>query len=471
MSMTLNTDYKFPDGFMFGASTAAYQIEGAWNEDGKGENIWDRIAHFHSKLIQDSENGDIACDSYHKYKEDVALAKDLNLNFYRFSISWTRIAPTGEMHKLNPKGIDYYNRLIDELLANNIEPLVTMYHWDLPQYLQDLGGWVNPIMVDYFKEYAKVLFSNFGDRVKWWITLNEPLQMCKGYSISSYAPFLNLRNTGHYLAGHYQLLAHGKVYRLYDEIFREKQKGNISIALNTVFFLPKNKESEEDRETAERANQFERGWFSHPIYKGDYPPVMREWVDKKCKSEGRPWSTLPTFSEEEIKLLKGTADFYSINHYSTRLTTHGYDQNPVFNPDGEYKTSIEKSWPVSAAPWLIVAPEGLYELLVWIKKEYDNPPVIITENGYADDGRLNDLERIDYIKSHLNVTLKAINEDKCDIIGYTIWSLLDNFEWTDGYRYHFGIVSVDFNNPRRPRVPKASYQYFKKIVTTKKLNV
>ncbi|XP_050546382.1 myrosinase 1-like [Daktulosphaira vitifoliae] len=472
MPKNLKSSNKFPDGFMFGTSTAAYQIEGAWNEDGKGENIWDKMVHTHPELIKDSANGDVACDSYHKYKEDVALAKALNLKFYRFSISWTRITPTGEAHKINPKGIEYYNRLIDELLANNIEPLVTMYHWDLPQYLQDLGGWVNPIIADYFKEYAKVLFSNFGDRVKWWITINEPMETCKGYSFCNYAPYLNLSNTGYYRAGHTQLLAHSKVYHLYNDMFREKQKGKISISINGMFFIPKNVDSEKDIETAERANQFERGWFSHPIYKGDYPPVMREWVDRKCKSEGRPWSTLPTFSEEEIKLLKGTADFYALNHYSTRFVTNGIDPNPNpnYNPDAEYIISVDKSWPVSIAPWLIVVPEGLHKLLVWIKNEYNNPPIIITENGYADDGRLNDLERIDYIKSHLYATLQAINDDKCNVIGYTCWSLLDNFEWMDGYRYHFGLVNIDFNNPQRPRVPKASYQFFKAIVTTGILN-
>ncbi|XP_050546381.1 myrosinase 1-like [Daktulosphaira vitifoliae] len=468
-SLTIKSE--FPDGFLFGASTASYQIEGAWNEDGKGENIWDKMVHSRPELVKDSANGDVACDSYHKYKEDVALAKDLNLNFYRFSISWTRIAPTGEMHKLNPKGIDYYNRLIDELLANNIEPMVTMYHWDLPQYLQDLGGWVNPIMVDYFTEYAKVLFSNFGDKVKWWITLNEPKETCRAYSNHSYAPYLNLNNTGYYMAGHIQLLAHSKVYHLYNELFRDKQKGKISISISGAFYMPKNESSVDDMEIADRANNFEIGWFSHPIYKGDYSPIMRKFVDRKSKEEGRPWSTLPTFTDEEIKLLIGTADFYALNHYSSRLVTSGSELDPSFNSDAEYSTFVDESWPVSIAPWLIVVPEGLHKLLVWIKNQYNNPPVIITENGYADDGRINDLERIDYIKSYLNSTLKAIYQNKCNVIGYTCWSLIDNFEWMDGYRYHFGMVHVDFNDPLRQRVPKASYQFYKNVVTNGKLDV
>ncbi|XP_025421294.1 myrosinase 1-like [Sipha flava] len=463
-------DYKFPSEFMFGASTASYQIEGAWNENGKGENIWDHLVHNRPELIKDKTNGDIACDSYHKYKEDIALAKHLNLKFYRFSISWARIVPSGEVNSLNLDGIAYYNRLIDELIANDIIPFVTMYHWDLPQYLQDLGGWVNPIMSDYFKEYARVLFTHFGDRVKWWITINEPMEVCQGYANKGYAPYLHLKNTGYYLAAHTLLIAHGKVYRLYENMFKSQQKGNISISINGVFFIPKNADSPEDIKTAERANQFERGWFSHPVYKGDYPPVMREWVDKKSLDEGRPWSTLPKFTDYEIELIKGTADFYALNHYSSRLVTHGSDPKYNYNPDAEYATSVDESWPISPeAPWIAVVPDGLRQLLIWLKNEYGNPPLIITENGYGDNGQLNDFDRINYLKGYLHATLQAIHEDNCNIIGYTVWSLLDNFEWMYGFSTHFGIVKVDFNDPHRSRTPKASYTFFKNVVATRQL--
>lgn len=461
---------KFPKDFMFGVSTAAYQIEGAWNEDGKGESIWDRLVHTRPEVITNKANGDVACDSYHKYKTDIELAKSLKLKFYRFSISWARIAPTGEMHLLNQKGIAYYNRLIDELIANDIVPFVTMYHWDLPQYLQDLGGWVNPIMADYFKEYARVLFTYYGDRVKWWITFNEPMETCKSYSFNAYAPYLHLNNTGYYLAGHTQLLAHGKTYRMYEEMFKSKQQGKISISVNGVFYIPKDPNSSDDLKTTERALQFERGWFSHPIYKGDYPPVMREWIDRKCKKEGRPWSILPTFTEDEVRLIKGTADFYALNHYSTRMVTHGSDPDPNYNPDAEYVTFANNSWPVSpVSPWLIVVPDGLRQQLIWLKNEYNNPPMIITENGYGDDGRLNDTDRIDYIRSYLKVILQAIHQEHCNVIGYTVWSLLDNFEWMDGYKSHFGLVSVNFDDPQRPRTPKASYAFYKKIISTRQL--
>ncbi|VVC29505.1 Hypothetical protein CINCED_3A000813 [Cinara cedri] len=459
-------DYQFPKEFMFGSATAAYQVEGGWNEDGKGENIWDRLVHTHPEFIKDGTNGDVACDSYHKYKEDIALLKNLNVKFYRFSISWSRIAPTGEMNSLNLKGIAYYNSLIDELIANNISPMVTMYHWDLPQYLQDLGGWTNPIMSDYFKEYARVLFTYYGDRVKWWITLNEPKDTSNAYSFNAYAPNLNLNSTGYYLAAHTQLIAHGKVYRLYEELFKSKQQGKISISVSGIFFIPKNESSLSDINTAERANQFEIGLFSHPIYKGDYPPVMREWVDKKSKREGRPWSTLPKFTEDEIKLIKGTADYYALNHYSTCLVTHGIDSNPNYNQDAEYATSADESWPKSLASMLVV-PDGFRRHLIWLKNEYGNPPIVVTENGYGDNGVINDLDRINYIKCYLRAMLQAMYEDNCNVIAYTVWSLLDNFEWKDGLKIHFGLVKVDFNDPQRSRTPKASYTFFKNVISTR----
>ncbi|KAL4090066.1 hypothetical protein QTP88_024968 [Uroleucon formosanum] len=390
VSHTNSMDYTFPNDFMFGTATAAYQIEGGWNEDGKGENIWDHLVHTRPELIKDRTNGDISCDSYHKYKEDVALAKNLNVKFYRFSISWARIAPSGVMNKLNQKGIAYYNHLIDELIKNNIMPVVTMYHWDLPQYLQDLGGWVNPIMSDYFKEYARVLFTYYGDRVKWWITINEPLEVSTGYAFKAMAPYLRLNNTGYYLAGHTQLIAHGKAYRLYEEMFKSTQQG--------------------------------------------------------------------------------TADFYAFNHYSSRLVTQESSPDSYYNSIANYYASVDESWPkASPAPWLITAPIGLKKLLVWIKNEYGNPPMFITENGFGDNGQLDDLDRISYIKGYLNATLQAIHEDNCNVIGYTLWSLLDNFEWMDGFAIHFGLVKVDFNDPERTRTPKASYTFFKNVITTGRL--
>ncbi|XP_015368597.1 PREDICTED: myrosinase 1-like, partial [Diuraphis noxia] len=310
----------------------------------------------------------------------------------------------------------------------------------------------------------------YGDRVKWWITINEPIEVSKGYAFKGYAPSLNLNNTGFYLAAHTLLIAHGKVYRLYEDMFKPTQQGKISISISGVFFIPKNAESDDDINTAERANQFERGLFSHPVYKGDYPPIMRKWVDTKSKEEGIPWSKLPTFTEDEIKLIKGTADFYALNHYSSRLVTNGSDPDPNYNSDAAYVTSVDEAWlKPSVAPWLIPVPDGLRQLLIWLKNEYGNPPLIITENGYGDNGELDDFDRINYIKGYLNATLRAIHENNCNVIGFTVWSLLDNFEWTDGYSIHFGLVKVDFNDPQRTRIPKASYTFFKNVVSTGQL--
>ncbi|KAF6211407.1 hypothetical protein GE061_011919, partial [Apolygus lucorum] len=230
---------RFPDGFLFGTGTSAHQVEGAWNTDGKGESIWDKIVHDRPEKVADRTNADVACDSYHLYKEDVKIIKELGFDFYRFSISWPRVLPTGEAHIINVLGVKYYNNLIDELLKNNIQPMVTMYHWDLPQRLQDLGGWLNPMITDFFREYARLLFKLFGDRVKLWNTINEPEMIAIGYGNATMAPCIKLFGYGEYLAAHHMLIAHAKAYRVYDEEFRPTQQGRVTIALNSMYHFPK----------------------------------------------------------------------------------------------------------------------------------------------------------------------------------------------------------------------------------------
>lgn len=219
--------YAFPTSFKFGTATAAYQIEGAWNEDGKGENIWDRLTH-NTSLVRNHDTGDVACDSYHRYKEDVQLLKQLGVNFYRFSISWSRILPTGYPDQINKAGIEYYKNLIDELKANNIEPFVTLYHWDLPQPLQDIGGWMNEKLVDIFADYARTLFTLLGDDVKYWMTFNEPRQICyEGYGLGLKAPAVKLPGIGPYRCAHVLIKAHAKAYHIYQDNFKEKQGGEV----------------------------------------------------------------------------------------------------------------------------------------------------------------------------------------------------------------------------------------------------
>ncbi|XKL62633.1 hypothetical protein PGB90_002466 [Kerria lacca] len=216
---------SIPSDIMFACSTASYQVEGAWNIDGKGENIWDRLTHTNPNFVSNKDNGDIACDSYHLYKEDVKLIKDIGFDMYRFSISWARILPNGDLTSINDAGIGYYHNLIDELLESGIKPMVTMYHWDLPQKLQDIGGWMNSLIVDYIEDYADLLFKLYGDKVKWWITINEPSEIIDGYSSDRYAPDLNLDSPANYIVGHNILKAHAKIFRLYNTKYRSKQQG------------------------------------------------------------------------------------------------------------------------------------------------------------------------------------------------------------------------------------------------------
>ncbi|XP_069695501.1 myrosinase 1-like isoform X2 [Periplaneta americana] len=464
-------NYIFPEGFLLGTASAAYQIEGGWDTDGKGHNIWDTLTHTHPDYVDDEDNGDIACDSYHKYKEDVQLLSQMKVDFYRFSISWSRILPTGLINNVNQRGIDYYNNLIDELLANDIKPMVTMYHWDLPQALQDLGGWPNLKIADYFEDYAQLLFTMFGDRVKWWITFNEP-PFVSGYATAKgHAPCVNQPGIGDYLAAHTILLSHAKVYHLYDRIFRAKQQGKVGITLNSNWCEPLTN-STEDIESCDRHRQFNLGLYSHPIFsaKGDYPPVVKERIANNSKAEGFTRSRLPKFSTDEIQYIRGTYDFFGLNFYTADLGRSLEEGHiPSLARDSGVVTLKDPEWPPSASSWLKVVPWAFRKQLKWIAHEYNNPPVFVTENGFSDNGELNDTGRINYLTSHMKEMLKAIYEDGCNVIGYAVWSLLDNFEWNRGYTERFGLYHVDFQDPTRPRTAKESSKVFKEIMSTRKI--
>nr|AOY34571.1 beta-glucosidase [Coptotermes formosanus] len=464
--------YKFPELFMLGSSTASYQIEGGWNEDGKGVNIWDTLTHDHPELIDDKSNGDIACDSYHKYKEDVQLLKDLGAQFYRFSISWSRILPNGRDNKVNLAGIDYYNRLIDELLANGIEPMVTMYHWDLPQPLQDLGGWPNFILSEYFEDYARVLFTNFGDRVKLWLTFNEPLTFMGGYSSDKdFAPAIKSPGIGDYLAAHTVIYAHSRVYHLYDQLFRTKQRGRVGIALNINWCEPATNSSE-DVAACQRYHQFNLGMYAHPIFstEGDYPAVVKDRIARNSAAQGYTVSRLPLFTPKQVEYIRGTADFLGVNFYTAYYGKAGEaGDSPSMARDTGVITIQDPAWGLSASSWLRVVPWGFRKELNWIAKEYGNPPVFVTENGFSDHGGLNDTGRVHYYTSYLTEMLKAIHEDGCSVIGYAAWSLMDNFEWNRGYTEKFGLYAVDFDDPDRPRTPKESAKLVAEIIRTRQI--
>lgn len=468
--------FHFPDDFTFGVATAAYQIEGGWNDDGKGENIWDRITNERPEWVKDRQNGNIACDSYHLWETDIRLLKQLGVNFYRFSLSWSRILPTGKSNSINWKGIKYYSDLIDKLLANNIKPVVTLYHFDLPQPLQDLGGWPNELIASYFEDYARVAFEQFGDRVKTWITINEPSEVCdSGYGTGGAAPGIEQSGTLDYLCGKTILLAHSKAFHLYDEYFRRQQKGEIGITIVSQWSEPKT-DSIQDKEAAERRIQMQFGWWAHPIFSniGDYPSIMKERVGNLSRCQHLKESRLPILTTKEIGSIKGTADFLGLNHYSTWLISDDCDKNcsiVSYKNDIGVKSIQDPSWVPSAANWLKDVPWGFRKLLKWIKMEYNNPRIYITENGFADLGELHDAGRIHYHAGYLNELLDAIYLDGCNIKSYTVWSLIDNMEWKDGYTLKFGLYYVNFTDSARTRTPKSSAHFYKEVMRQRQVPI
>ncbi|KAG5876433.1 hypothetical protein JTB14_008426 [Gonioctena quinquepunctata] len=457
----------FPADFMFGCATAAYQIEGAWNEDGKGVNIWDHITHTNPNYTLNGDNGDITCDSYHKYKEDVSLLKAMNVSHYRFSIAWTRILPNGYTNKINQPGVDYYNNLINELIANNIEPLVTLYHWDLPQTLQDVGGWPNEIIVDLYAAYAETCFKLFGDRVKYWMTFNEAKQTCSmGYGEGTNAPGIKAAGFGDYLCAHNVLKAHAKAYHIYDDTYRAEQKGNVGIVIDSNWWEPATN-STEDKEASETKLHFTFGWYANAIFNGDYPAIMKEKIGKRSLAQGFLKSRLPSFTNDEISFIKGTADFLGVNTYSASLVApvEVDEMAGGYEADAEVKSWFADEWQRGAPPWLVVTPWGSRKLLNWIQKTYNPSKIIITENGYADaDGTLEDDDRINYIQQYLSNIKDAMDYDGVNVVGYTVWSLLDNLEWVYGFTCKFGLYQVDFNSPNRTRTPKKSVTFYKNLI-------
>lgn len=463
---------------MFGAATAAYQVEGAWDVDGRGLSIWDTYTHNTPSEIKDRSNGDVAALSYYKYKEDHRLIRQMGMQFYRVSISWSRIMPTGLPNNISIKGVEHYHRVFDDMTNSGIIPVVTMYHWDLPQYIQNLGGWANPIIVKYFKEYARFLFKEYGDSVKYWLTINEPDLVALGYEGPSAsaprAPNVDAPGVGDYLAGHNMLLAHAAVYHLYDDEFRDEQKGNISIPIQAFWYEPRDPKSAEDKAAAERMKEQTLGWFSQPIFgkNGDYPQSMKDTIAQRSQEEGFPWSRLPEFTPQEIEYVKGTADYYSLNHYSTYLVTpkrDGWKKPSLLNDLGVNQTS--PSWlPVSPAlPWLTIAPQGLRRQLNYIKQVYGNWNILITENGYGDTGELNDENRMIYHGTYLTELMRAMCLDHVSVLGYTVWSLIDNFQWRVGYTAKFGLNYVNFTDPARPRIAKQSAALMKEIISTRNI--
>ncbi|CAD7089707.1 unnamed protein product [Hermetia illucens] len=467
-----NVRSDFPKDFKFGAATSAYQTEGGWDADGKGPSMWDVALHNNPSLVLDRSNGDVSGDSYHVFDKDLKIIKELGLDFYRFSISWPRLLPNGDISSLNQAGVKYYNMVIDKLLANNIEPLVTMLHFDIPDEIQKLGGATNPIFVDYFASYANLLYKLFGDRVKNWVTINEPRLFCVySYGNGILVPNLNTSGVGDYLCGDHMLKAHAKAYKIYQDHYFQQFRGRVGIVLEAVGTYCRKGGS---LSLNDRAMEYYLGWMAHPLLsnKGDYPEVMRKEIDENSKLEGRAWSRLPKLDQHWIDLMKGTCDFLGLNYYSSQygvpLNRTDQFKPPSFEQDVGLQLFADPSWP-AANSWLTSFPKGLRDILNWIKSQYGDIDIIITENGWADGGQLKDTERIEYLTKHLQEVLNAIHIDKCNVKGYTYWSLLDSFEWVSGFSERFGLYSVDIGSPTKERTPKESAIVYKNIIRNRKI--
>ncbi|XP_022818654.1 myrosinase 1-like [Spodoptera litura] len=462
---------KFPETFMFGAASAAYQIEGAWNVSDKSLSIWDKLLHDRPELVVDHTNGDVACDSYHLWRRDIEMLQELGLNMYRFSISWPRLLPTGFSNYVSEDGKNYYNNLIDGLLEKGIQPLVTIYHFDLPQSLQDLGGWANPLITDWFADYANVVFSLYGDRVKYWVTINEPMGLCDGGYGQFSAPYFNDTYVGQNLCNKNTMIAHAKAYRIYDELYRDKYHGKLS--LSTLFFWFKPVEPE-DQEVTDLTIDLWAGRYTHPIFskEGGWPRKLEQLLNENAKKQGYHYR-LPPFTPEEIELVRGTYDYYALNHYTTRLVRRAKPREKAgswfFDGSPELNVIFDKDprWRTTGIDWFAFYSEGLREQLHWLNTTYDIKEIVITENGIPtlDDG-LVDILRLDYYKEYLEQILLAIN-DGINVTGYAAWTLMDNFEWMSGYFSKFGLYAVDFTHPNRTRTPKESARYYSQVTRTR----
>lgn len=437
---------RFPENFIWGAATASYQIEGAYNEDGKGESIWDRFCRTPGK-VQDGDRGDVACDFYHRYRDDIKLMKEISLNAYRFSIAWSRIFPQGK-GQLNQDGLDFYERVVDELLDSGIEPFVTLYHWDLPQALQEKGGWANRDTIGYFKDYAEEVSRKLGDRVRFWITHNEPWVVSfLGHHSGIHAPGTKNLSTA-LKVSHHLLLSHGETVAVIRDNGDEKTQVGIALNLSPVYPAS---ESEGDKKAAKRYDGYLNRWFLEPIFKGSYPEDMLALYGDKA----------PEIQAQDLERISAKIDFLGVNYYYRTVVEADKKEaflglSQVKPTDAEY---TEMDWEIY--------PPGICQILERVHNDYDAPVIYITENGVAfpdkidKNGRVNDESRIEYLKGHFLEANRAI-EEGVKLSGYFVWSLLDNFEWVYGYSRRFGLVYTDFSNQKR--IVKASGWWYKKVI-------
>jgi len=437
-------DYKFPHDFLWGAATASHQIEGAWDEDGKGESIWDRFSHTPGK-IEDGSTGNVACDHYHRYQEDIDLMHNLGLKAYRFSTAWTRVLPAGR-GQINPPGLDFYDRLVDALCAANIEPFLTLYHWDLPYSLHESGGWTNRDVSYAFADYATLMVKRLGDRVKYWTTFNEPsVVMFDGYLVGEHAPGIQ-DPAAAYQVGHHLMLAHGLAVQAMRGIAPHLEYG---IVLNQWMADPAS-DDPADITAARAAWDLSERIFLDAIFKGHYPPQTFDLLG----------DNLPKIKDGDMALISQQLDYMGLNFYSRNLVSAEGKISPV--PGSEY---TEMGWEVCAP--------ALRRLLNKINAEYNLPPIYITENGaafkdeVAPDGKIHDDRRLDYLRQHFIQTRLAM-QDGVAVRGFFVWSLLDNFEWAHGYTKRFGLIRVDYDT--QERTVKDSGEWYAAVIRDNRVN-
>jgi beta-glucosidase len=445
-------DLAFPKGFIWGAATAAYQIEGAAAEDGRGPSVWDVFSK-QPGAVWRGNTGDVACDHYHRYREDIGLMKGIGLQAYRMSMSWSRVIPEGT-GRINEKGFDFYQRVVDELLKTGIQPWITLYHWDLPQALQEKGGWLSGDSPKWFEEYTRAVMGKLSDRVSHWITFNEPQVFIElGYRKGEHAPGLRLSNKEVLLAAHHVLLAHGRAVSAIRET--AKTKPSIGWVLAHGPGCPAS-EAAVDIEAARRMtlstenNLWGAAWWTDPIVFGRYP-------EQGLKVFG---GDVPSYTSEEMKVIQQPIDFLGLNIYQGYQVRAKADGTPekTSPPQGPAQTSFRWSVTPESLRW---GPRFLYE-------NY-KLPIVITENGMSNcdwvqlDGRVNDPQRIDFLDRYLGAYRQAI-ADGVDARGYFLWSLLDNYEWAEGYRERFGIIHVDYQTQKR--TPKESSKWYHEVIAS-----
>lgn len=438
--------YNFPNDFLWGTATSAYQIEGAWNADGKSDSIWDVFCRKENAILN-GDTGNIACDHYNKYKEDIQLLKTLNVKSYRFSIAWSRIFPEG-FGNINKRGLEFYKNLIELLIENQIIPAATIYHWDLPQKLQDIGGWANPKIVEYFGEYANCLFNELGDKVKLWITHNEPLVVTQcGHLYGNHAPGIKDPKIAYQVA-HHLLMSHGQAVKKFREL--NLPNSQIGITLNLLpFYTIKNTDDNLYARDLHHANT--NRLFLDPLFKGSYPDILVKALTK-C-------NFMPAIQVKDMDLIQQPIDYLGVNYYTRGMVKYNSDKFLCMDGDKPIFPTTDIGWEIY--------PEGMYEVLEILNKEYTKIPLYITENGasfrdFLENGRIQDDKRLSYLKEHFKIAHRAI-QDGIPLKGYYVWSYMDNFEWAYGFSERFGIVYVDYNT--KERIVKESGNWVRSVFT------